>query len=63
MTRYLDDQRKQLYAVRLPAYAPELNPVESVWINIQGKELANQCTDDLTGMILGVREGFDRIHS
>ena len=41
MTAFLDDQRKWLSVVRLPAYAPDMNPVESVWGNIQGKELAN----------------------
>jgi len=63
MTNYLNMQRKRLSVVRLPAYAPELNPVESVWSNIQSKELANLCTDDLGGMVEGVHKGFDRIHS
>jgi transposase len=63
MTAYLDDQRKWLSVVRLPAYAPDLNPVENVWGNIEGKELANLCTDDLGGMVTGVRDGFNRIHS
>lgn len=63
MTNYLDMQRKRLSVIRLPAYAPELNPVESVWSNIQSKELANLCTDDLGGMVEGVHKGFDRIHS
>jgi hypothetical protein len=63
MTNYLNIQRKRLSVVRLPAYAPELNPVESVWSNIQGKELANLCADDLGGMVEGVHKGFDRIHS
>jgi hypothetical protein len=63
MTNYLDMQRKRLSVMRLPAYAPEMNPVESVWSNIQSKELANLCTDDLGGMVEGVHKGFDRIHS
>lgn len=63
MTNYLNMQRKRLSVVRLPAYAPELNPVESVWSNIQSKELANLCTDDLGGMVEGVHKGFDRLHS
>jgi hypothetical protein len=63
MTAYLDDQRKWLSVVRLPAYAPDKNPVERVWGNIQGKELANLCTDDLGGKVAGVRDGFMRIHS
>ena len=63
MTHYLNTQRKRLSVMRLPAYAPELNPVESVWSNIQSKELANLCTDDLGGMVEGVHKGFGRIHS
>lgn len=63
MSAYLNDQRRRMSMVRLPAYAPDLNPVESVWSNIKGKELANRCADNLGGMVAGVREGFERIHS
>ncbi|MGA2480862.1 MAG: IS630 family transposase [Spirochaetia bacterium] len=63
MSAYLNDQRRGMSMVRLPAYAPDLNPVESVWSNIKGKELANRCADNLGGMVAGVREGFERIHS
>jgi len=63
MTAYLNNQRKWLSLVRLPAYAPDMNPVESVWGNIQGKELANLCTEDLGGKVTGVRDGFIRIQS
>jgi transposase len=59
---FLKEQRKWLSAVRLPAYAPDLNPVESVWSNIQGKELANLSVDNLGEMVAGVRDGFQRIH-
>ena len=63
MNDFLRQQRERLTVVRLPAYAPDLNPVEFVWGNIQGKELANLCSDDLGGMVEGVRRGFSRIHS
>jgi hypothetical protein len=63
MSAYLQDQNKWLSVVQLPAYAPDLNPVESLWANIQAKELANLCTDDLGGMVDGVRDGFSRVHS
>jgi hypothetical protein len=63
MSAYLSEQRKWLSTVRFPGYAPDLNPVENVWGNIQSKELANLCTDDLGGMVAGVRDGFSRIHS
>ncbi len=32
---------------RLPAYAPDLNPVEQVWGNLKGSELANLCLDTI----------------
>ena len=63
MSAYLGDQHKWLSVVRLPAYAPDLNPVESIWSNIKGKELANLCVDNLQGMVDGVRDGFARVHS
>jgi len=61
MQEYLGQQHKWLTAVRLPAYAPDLNPVEFVWGNIQGKELANLCSEDLASMVNGVQQGFSRI--
>ena len=63
MTGHLKQQDKWLTVARLPAYAPELNPVEGAWANIEGQELANRCVDDLGGMVEGVRDGFSRIHS
>ena len=62
MTQYLQRQRSWLNVTRLPSYAPDLNPVEYIWANIKGKELANLCSDDLTLMVEGVRKGFSRIH-
>jgi transposase len=63
MSEYLQMQQKWLSVVRLPAYAPELNPVESIWAIISGQEVANRCADDLAPMVKGVRDGFSRIHS
>jgi len=62
MSEYLQKHERSLTAIRLPPYAPELNPVESVWANITGQELANRCADDLGPMVEAVRKGFDRIH-
>ena len=41
MRTYLDAQRPWLTVERLPAYAPELNPVEYLWANLKGTELAS----------------------
>ena len=32
---------------RLPAYAPELNPVEYLWAAFKNKDLANACVDSI----------------
>jgi transposase len=41
MRVWLDSQRDWLTVERLPAYAPELNPVEYLWANLKDVELAN----------------------
>jgi hypothetical protein len=41
MRAHLDTQRDWLTVERLPAYAPELIPVEYLWANLKGAELAN----------------------
>jgi len=47
MKAYLGSQRRWLVVERLPAYAPELNPVEKLWANLKGAELANLCAETL----------------
>jgi len=63
MTDYVNQQQGWLSIVRLPAYAPEMNPVEGLWANILGQELANRSVNDLGDMVEGVRHGFHRVHS
>jgi len=63
MSDYLATQRSWLEIVRLPGYAPDLNPVESLWGNIRGQELANRSVDGLGEMVRGVHDGFRRIRS
>jgi len=43
MQAYIASQRHWLVVERLPAYAPDLNPVEGLWGNLKGTELANFC--------------------
>ena len=47
MSEYLHGQRRWLTVERLPGYAPELNPVEYLWGNVKGQELANLCAENL----------------
>lgn len=61
MRAYLGRQRAWLTVEPLPGYAPELNPVEQVWGNVKGGELANVCADDLAGLRHPAHRGFARI--
>jgi DDE superfamily endonuclease len=51
MAAFLATQRDWLVVERLPADAPELNPVAGLWSNLKGKggELANLCYPNLAG--------------
>jgi hypothetical protein len=61
MHAWLNSQRWWLVVERLPAYAPELNPVEGVWASLKGVELANLVTDALGVLIAAAHAGIDRI--
>ena len=61
MKDYLGRQRRWLTVVPLPGYAPDLNPVEMLWNNIKGTELANRCADELGEMASAVKSGMRRV--
>lgn len=61
MKKYLSQQRQWLTVERLPGYAPDLNPVETLWGNIKGQELVNRCADDLAEIDAAVRDGMGRV--
>lgn len=61
MQQYLRTQRRWLQVERLPGYAPELNPTESLWQNIKGKELANFCGHHLAEAAAQCRKGIGRV--
>jgi transposase len=61
MRAYLDSQRDWLCAERLPAYAPELNPVEYLWANLKGVELANLPTTTLAEVADATEQGIQRV--
>ena len=46
---------------RLPAYAPELNPVEDLWGNVKGTELANRCPDTIDEAMRSACNGLERV--
>lgn len=61
MTEYLRSQTRWLTVERLPGYAPELNPVEYVWGNVKGQELANLCADNLGHAAAALSTGMTRV--
>jgi transposase len=61
MMEYLHSQRSWLSIERLPGYAPDLNPVETLWGNVKGQELANRCSKDLDEVVTAVESGFKRV--
>ncbi len=63
MKEYLLRQRHWLRVERLPGYAPDLNPVETLWGNIKGQELANRCAEDLGEADTAIRGGMARVSS
>ncbi len=61
MIAYLLSQRAWLTVERLPGYAPDLNPVETLWGNVKGRELANLCAVDLGEAASAMRRGLSRV--
>jgi transposase len=61
MLAYLARQRHWLTAERLPGYAPDLNPVESIFGNVKGRELANHCGPALATLAQALRAGLSRV--
>jgi transposase len=47
----------------LPAYAPDLNPVEAVWSHTQYADLANYIPDDVQHLAYEVARSLDRTAS
>ncbi len=47
--------------VRLPAYAPELNPVEGVWGYLKRVELLNICCHSLQELCTELRLAIARV--
>jgi transposase len=63
MGAWLRRQRSWLVVEPLPAYAPELNPVEPLWASLKGVELANLAGDTLDEVIAAAERGIARIRA
>ena len=63
MQAWIRRQRRWLVVERLPGYAPDLNPVEGLWGNLKGTELANLCADSIDEPAHAARAGIDRVRA
>jgi transposase len=60
MWAWLATQRSWLVVERLPAYAPELNPVEGLWSWLKGSQLANLVCPTLQEVVAQAELGIER---
>ena len=58
---YLDTLDGRIEVCRLPAYAPELNPVEYIWSYLKQHELPNVCPKDLWNLGEGARQALKKM--
>jgi DDE superfamily endonuclease len=63
MRAWIGAQRSWLVVEYLPPYAPDLNPVETLWTNLKRQELANLATDSLGEVMAAAYRGIGRIRS
>lgn len=61
MKQYLESQSNWLQVEMLPGYSPDLNPVEDLWGNLKGRELAKRCVDGLGEAEQSVWHGMERV--
>lgn len=59
--RFIESMSHWLTAEFLPAYAPELNPVEPLWSYLSATDLANYSADSLADLANRVRTGTRRL--
>ncbi len=61
MRPWVADQRTWLTVEYLPAYAPDLNPVEGLWTNLKGVELANRACASVEELAAAAEQGIGRV--
>jgi transposase len=60
MKAWIAKQRSWLVVEQLPGYAPDLNPVELLWGNVKGVELANLCPETIDEARHAAEAGLQR---
>jgi transposase len=58
---FVDQQRGRIHLEGLPAYAPELNPVEYIWGYCKQHELPNLCPKDFAQLSHAARRALSRM--
>jgi transposase len=58
---YVDELNGQIHLEYLPAYAPELNPVEYIWGHWKNHELPNFCPKDFAQLSSQARRALRRM--
>jgi transposase len=61
MRTWAATQHQWLQVEYLPAYAPDLNPVEGLWANLKGVELANRACFSLEELAAAAEQGIGRV--
>lgn len=60
VTQFVQGTQGMLTLARLPAYAPELNPVEYIWGHLKRHALVNYCPSDLGQLTAQARRQLRR---
>lgn len=58
VANYLAQTKGRVWVERLPAYAPELNPIEYLWGNVKGTDMANVAPKDMWELSKQAREAL-----
>jgi transposase len=61
MRAWVRAQHAWLQVEYLPAYAPDLDPVEGLWANLKGVELANRACHSLEELAAAAEQGIGRV--
>jgi len=63
MGEFLAKRRHWPEVRRLPAYPPELNPVEGFWADLKGRGVANRCETQVQRLAWVAEAGADRVRA
>ncbi|MFC3818716.1 transposase [Planomonospora venezuelensis] len=61
MRRFIADNTGWLRVIQLPAYAPDLNPVEGIWSLLNRGGLGNLAVTGLDQLVRVVKRGLKKI--